>query len=401
MSQASSHQTQQDKTSSASASSKQKRAMNHQEQLKEKARSIAHFLRASSKSTLEQRSARLRDDRVSFFRAKDFYRSLRADPEFVEKECTIGGKSMDDKIEYLGNVLLHCGLIQRCERIYKDPRKGRTKRVKYPHYLEKTKNQSFSYPTNDDDSFYAWTYDQPMSWTFLIASWAVAILVMLACLFPLAPIWFKKIILYLCVAILMFFTVILVVRGVVFACVWLVSGRHFWILPNIASDEIPINEVFSPMWMFDDLDASGNVVGKIGIVQRILGTGILSGVLVGVYKIAPEKTQALKIVGRAHDAILEQFHLKKGFLEGSNETSANATSTSGGLEGGLSNITASLLVNATNNTINSSADASVPFCELFPEDDECADYVPKKKEKAEEEKTTTTTSTGEKAHSEL
>jgi len=400
MSQASSHQTQQDSKTS-SASSKQKlRAMNHQEQLKEKARSIAHFLRASSKSTLEQRSARLRDDRVSFFRAKDFYRSLRADPEFVEKECTIGGKSMDDKIEYLGNVLLHCGLIQRCERIYKDPRKGRTKRVKYPHYLEKTKNQSFSYPTNDDDSFYAWTYDQPMSWTFLIASWAVAILVMLACLFPLAPIWFKKIILYLCVAILMFFTVILVVRGVVFACVWLVSGRHFWILPNIASDEIPINEVFSPMWMFDDLDANGNVVGKIGIVQRILGTGILSGVLVGVYKIAPEKTQALKIVGRAHDAILEQFHLKKGFLEGSNETSANATSTSGGLEGELSNITASLLVNATNNTINSSADASVPFCELFPEDDECADYVPKKEERVEEE-VTTTTSTGEKVHSEL
>ena len=400
MSQASSHQTQQDKTATTASSKQKLRAMNHQEQLKEKARSIAHFLRASSKSTLEQRSARLRDDRVSFFRAKDFYRSLRADPEFVEKECTIGGKSMDDKIEYLGNVLLHCGLIQRCERIYKDPRKGRTKRVKYPHYLEKTKNQSFSYPTNDDDSFYAWTYDQPMSWTFLIASWAVAILVMLACLFPLAPIWFKKIILYLCVAILMFFTVILVVRGVVFACVWLVSGRHFWILPNIASDEIPINEVFSPMWMFDDLDANGNVVGKIGIVQRILGTGILSGVLVGVYKIAPEKTQALKIVGRAHDAILEQFHLKKGFLEGSNETSANATSTSGGLEGGLSNITASLLVNATNNTINSSADASVPFCELFPEDDECADYVPKKEERVEEE-VTTTTSTGEKVHSEL
>ena len=131
----------------------QKRALNHQEQLKEKARSIAHYLRASSKSTLEQRSARLRDDRVSFFRGKDFYRSLRDDPDFVEKECTIGGKSMDDKIEYLGNVLLHCGLIQRCQRIYKEPRKGRTKRVKYPHYLEKTKNQTFAYPTNDDICF--------------------------------------------------------------------------------------------------------------------------------------------------------------------------------------------------------------------------------------------------------
>ena len=368
----------------------QKRALNHQEQLKEKARSIAHYLRASSKSTLEQRSARLRDDRVSFFRAKDFYRSLRGDPDFVEKECTIGGKSMDDKIEYLGNVLLHCGLIQRCQRIYKEPRKGRTKRVKYPHYLEKTKNQSFAYPTNDDDSFYAWTYDQPMSWAFLITSWAVAILVMLMCLFPLAPIWFKKIILYLCVAILTLFTVIIMVRAVVFAAVWLVSGRHFWILPNIASDEIPINEVFSPMWMFDDLDASGNVVGKIGLVQRILGTGVLSGTVYGVYKIAPEKTQALKIVGRAHDAILEQFHLKKGFLDGSNETSANATAV--GLEGDLSKNNSSLLnATANNNTINSSADASVPFCELFPEDDECADYVPLKK--AEDE--------GAKVHTEL
>ena len=297
---------------------------------------------------------------------------------------------MDDKIEYLGNVLLHCGLIQRCQRIYKEPRKGRTKRVKYPHYLEKTKNQTFAYPTNDDDSFYAWTYDQPMSWAFLITSWAVAILVMLMCLFPLAPIWFKKIILYLCVAILSLFTVIILVRAVVFAAVWLVSGRHFWILPNIASDEIPINEVFSPMWMFDDLDASGKVVGKIGLVQRILGTGVLSGTVYGVYKIAPEKTQALKIVGRAHDAILEQFHLKKGFLDGSNETSANATAV--GLEGDLSKNNSSLLnATANNNTINSSADASVPFCELFPEDDECADYVPLKKTEDE----------GAKVHTEL
>jgi len=135
---------QQDGTSSSS----QKRALNHQEQLKEKARSIAHYLRASKHSTLEQRSARLRDDRVSFFRAKDFYRSLREDPDFVEKECTIGGKTMDDKIEYLGNVLLHCGLIQRCERIYKDPRKGRTKRVKYPHYLRRRRiNRSRIRPT--------------------------------------------------------------------------------------------------------------------------------------------------------------------------------------------------------------------------------------------------------------
>ena len=82
--------------------------------------------------------------------------------------------------------------------------------------------------------------------------------------------------------------------------------------------------------------------------------------------------------------------MKKGFLDGSNETSANATAV--GLEGDLSKNNSSLLnATANNNTINSSADASVPFCELFPEDDECADYVPLKK--AEDE--------GVKVHTEL
>jgi translocation protein SEC62 len=33
------------------------------------------------------------------------------------------------------------------------------------------------------------------------------------------------------------------------------------VLPNITSDEIPIDEVFSPMWAFDDLDADGKQVG--------------------------------------------------------------------------------------------------------------------------------------------
>ena len=112
-----------------------------------------------------------------------------------------------------------------------------------------------------------------MSWTFVIISFLVAFMVILMCLFPLSPIWFKKLILYFCLAILGLFFVVGVVRVFVFAVVWIVFGRHFWVLPNITSDEIPIDEVFSPMWAFDDLDANGNVVGKISAINRLAAAG--------------------------------------------------------------------------------------------------------------------------------
>ena len=41
--------------------------------------------------------------------------------------------------------------------------------------------------TFQEEFFYAWTYDRPMSpWTYLLSGVAVAV-VMLCCLFPLAP----------------------------------------------------------------------------------------------------------------------------------------------------------------------------------------------------------------------
>jgi translocation protein SEC62 len=70
--------------------------------------------------------------------------------------------------------------------------------------------------------------------------------------------------------------VIGVIRVVVFAAVWITVGRQFWVLPNITSDEIPIDEVFSPMWAFDDLDANGNVVGRYVVHFPNPSTPVLS-----------------------------------------------------------------------------------------------------------------------------
>lgn len=60
----------------------------------------------------------------------------------------------------------------RCDRVYKTPRPGRSKRVKFPKFLE-TVPRSQQQFTADGEGFYSWTYDQPMSWTFVIISFAV------------------------------------------------------------------------------------------------------------------------------------------------------------------------------------------------------------------------------------
>lgn len=177
-----------------------------------------------------------------------------------------------------------------------------------------------------------------MSWTFVILSFAVAFAVILMCLFPLAPIWFKKVILYTCLAILGLFFVVFVVRLVVFAVVWIVAGRQFWILPNITSDEIPLDEVFSPMWAFDDLDAAGKVVGKIPLLSRLGAAGAAAALLVGLYYVAPEKGSAIKTINKAHGSILDLFDLydtpKSLAGQGGNATDAatNATANATGAD---------------------------------------------------------------------
>lgn len=253
-------------------------------------RALAYILRGSKGP--ETRSARLEDNRVDYFRGKDLFRLLRAQPDLIDEHAPLltgvptptapTAKEREAQITAIGQYLLQKGYFVRCDRVHKTPRPGRTKRVKFPKFLETVPRNQQQF-TNDGEGFYSWTYDQPMSWTFVILSVAVAFLVILMCLFPLAPIWFKKVILYTCLAILGLFFVIFVVRVIVFAVVWIIAGRQFWILPNITSDEIPIDEVFSPMWAFDDLDAAGDVVGKIPLFSRLGAAGVAGALLVALY----------------------------------------------------------------------------------------------------------------------
>lgn len=111
-----------------------------------------------------------------------------------------------------------------------------------------------------EDVFYVWMYEMLMSWKSVVLSGLFAVLVVAMCLFSLVLIWFKKLILYVCVVILVMFVVIFIVWLVVFVVVWIFIGEYFWIMSNLTDDTVSINEIFSSMWVFDV------EVKKIGLV---------------------------------------------------------------------------------------------------------------------------------------
>ena len=64
----------------------------------------------------------------------------------------------------------------------------------------------------------------------------IAVLVLAACLFPLAPYQVKIVVVYLSMGILMFLMGAILLRGVIAAATWMAVGRSFWILPNVLSE---------------------------------------------------------------------------------------------------------------------------------------------------------------------
>ena len=311
-----------------------------EEAVNESARALAYILRGAKGP--EARSARLSSpagaNRVDYFRGKDLYRVFHKMPEVLDEFAPkiTGVPTAEDptdadrvaQVTAIGQEMLRRGFFVRAERVYKEPRPGRSRRPRFPRFLQLVPRAAQQF-TDDGEGFYSWTYEQPMTWTSVIVSFLVAFAVILMCLFPLSPVWFKKCILYLSMGFLIFLFLIFAVRAVVFTAVWVIFGRQFWILPNISSDEIPIDQIFSPLWCFDDVDREGKVVGRVPLHKRLFAAGGVGAVLAALYHIAPERGSAIKTIHKAHGSILDLFDLydtPKG-LAGGNATDANATDT--------------------------------------------------------------------------
>lgn len=90
--------------------------------------------------------------------------------------------------------------------------------------------------TFQEEFFYAWQYDRPSSpWLFVMSVLLVAV-VLLFCLFPLAPQPVKLAVVYTSMALLILIFSVITVRTVVASVTWLALGRTLWLFPYMLSE---------------------------------------------------------------------------------------------------------------------------------------------------------------------
>lgn len=108
----------------------------------------------------------------------------------------------------------------------------------------------------DGHEAYVWIYD-PIPMHYWILGVLVVIGAIVICLFPLWPPSLRKGVYYLSIAAAGFLVFILglaVLRAIVFAFVWIVTGgkHHFWIFPNLTED-VGFLASFQPLYQVNSL----------------------------------------------------------------------------------------------------------------------------------------------------
>jgi len=197
--------------------------------------------------------------KVDYFRGRDFKKFILSNEELLKKKCSgalkaaLDGKppTTEKDAERLGAELIEKNFC--CKAIYKplnpsskDSDKDKKKEKKWPDRLVRvnTPNQPF-----DLEGYYVIVYEGGGGLQhFLLALIIVGVL--LACMFPVWPIWAKIGVWYLSVVLLTLYFGILILRMVVFTLFWIV-GFDFWILPNINDEYCGFLDSFQPLYSWE------------------------------------------------------------------------------------------------------------------------------------------------------
>mmetsp|Transcript_28438 Transcript_28438/g.62577 ORF Transcript_28438/g.62577 Transcript_28438/m.62577 type:complete len:308 (+) Transcript_28438:149-1072(+) len=250
-------------------------------------------------------------DYVEFFRGKDFARYLRAAPDKMEGlvQAVRPGRTVEDQIRDLIHFFINKGYVLKTDRKYKRPKPGRKRLVKWPRTLVTCQDQSW-----DENCFFAWKYDRPTSIWYYAGAVALPIIVILACLFPLAPWWMRMAFVYTLMALLMVLLGLIGTRYLLFGAVWIISGYSFWLFPNMMSDEVSVLDAFKPIISFE---APGR--GKSAWKQRLATGAILGVVMYMLYTHSPDVDLLKEEARKAHESLVDYLDLAgrhKSFLAG-------------------------------------------------------------------------------------
>jgi len=207
-----------------------------------------------SKKGIKSKSAsEIGRKKVDYFRGRDFKKFVTSSDEIMKKKCSAALKATlegetpvsDKDVEVLGTEL-----IQRnfCYRAMYQPlnasKADSGKPKKWPDRVVRCPKQNF-----DCDGYYVITYEGGKGWqNFLLACIIAAVL--LACMFPVWPMWAKIGIWYLSVIFLSLYFGVLIIRLVVYVLFWIV-GFDFWVFPNINDEYCGFLDSFQPFYSWE------------------------------------------------------------------------------------------------------------------------------------------------------
>uniref|UniRef100_A0A7R9YZA1 Translocation protein SEC62 n=1 Tax=Chlamydomonas euryale TaxID=1486919 RepID=A0A7R9YZA1_9CHLO len=266
---------------------------------------------------------------VEYIRGKDLARYLRAKPEKMEKLVKAAGQGRDveDQIRDLVHFFIHRALLIKAERKHKKPKPGRTALVKYPRTLLLCQDQSW-----DESHFYAWRYDRPTSLWYYVAVCLVPLLVVGACLFPLAPLAVRLGTVYVLAGIVTIILGVLLLRTVVHWVVWSLTGYELLLWPNLMDERVGLVDAFSPLVSLEPPPKEAKGQWK----QRLLAGVVLAGVVWVLYAHHPDLDTIKDEAQKAHDNLADYLDLRgknKAFLTGNNASNGTAGAGAGGNAG--------------------------------------------------------------------
>ena len=289
-------------------------------------------------------------ERMEIFRGKDFFRYFRERPEELDGILAELGlkdaaaRDTEQKIHALGKVFMQRGYFVRSERFFPRPHPYRQTLVKWPIRVSPMDDQSFAELT-----WYTWLHQRPPTPWVSIMSWIVALIVIAICLFPLAPHWVKLVVFYSSLSLLAFIAVLCVVRLILYGALWTAVGRHMWLFPNLFSDTVPIEQIFSPIFEEDVDYRTGKPFPAPLWYNRLVSVAAAGGAMYVVYSIAPEEGYGVKMKSQ-HDDLLEFFGIEDNLSIKGNATAEAAAANATAANATAANATA--IVTAANATAN-------------------------------------------------
>jgi len=197
--------------------------------------------------------------KVDFFRGKDFKKFMLENHALLKKKCgpaleaalpPDGNPPSDEKeVERIGDELIQRNFCYKA--MYKplvptSSGSGSDKKPakKWPDRLGRTPVQKF-----DCEGYYVVTYEGGGGMQHFLLALIIAG-VLLACMFPVWPMWAKVGIWYISVIFLSLYFGVLILRMIVYTLFWII-GFDFWILPNINDEYCGFLDSFKPGYSWD------------------------------------------------------------------------------------------------------------------------------------------------------